>query len=103
MGKDESEMKKVIEKAKASTETLKKSAKEFQRELHKTIGSSLIAAFGLVIGLAWKEVVDTYILRFISPEQSKLLTAIVITVLAVAAIMIISKILTNEDENSNKA
>ena len=85
----------VIQKA-------KESAKRFRQELKKTIGASLIAAFGLVTGLAWKEVVEIYLDTVLSAQQSKLISALVITIISVAAIMLISKITSNPEEAEKK-
>ena len=74
-------------------------AKKFREEIKKTVGSSLVAAFGLVTGLAWKEVVDTYMSEILTPGQSKLITAIVITIVSVIAIMIITRILSSGEKN----
>lgn len=74
----------------------------FRAEVKKTISSSLVAAFGLITGLAWKEVVEVYILRLVGPEQSKLLSAFIITIISVICIMIITKILATEEKKQEQ-
>ena len=69
--------------------------KKFREEMKKTIEASLVAAFGLVTGLAWKDVIDSYMSQVLSPSQSKLVTAIIITAVSVVAIMVITKILSS--------
>ena len=80
----------VIEKA-------RESARKFKNELKKALSSSLVAAFGLLTGLAWKEVVEGYVNELVSPQQGRVISALVITIISVAAIMIITKILSPEE------
>lgn len=84
-------VKKILEKA-----------HKFRLEVAKTISSSLVAAFGLVTGLAWKEVVDEYMKLIVSPEQSKLITAFVITIISVICIVVISRILATEEKKEEQ-
>ena len=73
-------MKKIIE-----------STKKFHNEFTKTVGAALIGAFGLVTGLAWKDVVDSYVVRFLPSAYGKV-------IISVAAIMIISKAVQSEQK-----
>lgn len=60
--------------------------KSFRSEFVKTIVSMVTAAFALVAALAWNETIKDFINRFISPGStfiSKLIYAILVTILAV--------------------
>jgi len=66
----------------------KRLAKELRAEAVKTFSTLLTSAFGLVAALAWNEAVKDAIDRYIAPGEglkSKLIYAILVTVLAVAA------------------
>lgn len=91
MGEAEAKMKIVIGKTKGR-------AKKFNMKVKKVVGSSLVAAFGLVTGLAWKEVIEVYLKLIVSDEQSKLISAIIITIISVICIVIITKITQDSEE-----
>ena len=80
MGKDETKVKMKFFKLKS--------------EVKKHLGSALIAAFGLIAALAWKDVLAEYVdgVISLSPVQGKLITALIITFISITAIIIITKI-----------
>ncbi len=82
-------MKKVIE-----------SAKKFNREVRKTINTSLITALGLITAFVWKDVVEEFLnkLTSASPVQGKFISALIVTAIAVIGIMIITKISPADDK-----
>ena len=73
---------------------LKETAKEFNRELRKAVNTAIVAAFGFLIALAWRDVISEYIteLTTLSPVQGKLFSAIIITLVGVLGILIVTKI-----------
>jgi len=75
-------MKKVLE-----------SAKKFNLEFRKSISSAIVAAFGLITALAWKDVVEEYLNKItgLSPVEGKVISALIVTILSVIAIMIITR------------
>ncbi len=77
---------KIKEKAKAATE-------KFQREFRKSVTESIIAAFGLLIALTWKDVISAWVnkLSEASPIKGSLISAIIVTAICVFGILIISK------------
>lgn len=79
-------MKKYIETAKEST-------KRFNLEFKKSISSAIVAAFGLIVALAWKDVIQEYLSKItgLSPVEGKVISALIITIFSVLAIMIITK------------
>jgi len=79
-------MKKVIYAAREST-------KKFNREFRKSISSAIVAAFGLITALAWKDVIEEYLSKVtgLSPVEGKIISALIVTIIAVLAIMIITR------------
>jgi len=76
----------------------KKSAKKFKNEFNKSINTAILAAFGFLVALVWKDVITEAVnkLTAFSPVQGKLLSAIIITLVCVMGIMIIAKLLPYE-------
>ncbi|MBU4308844.1 MAG: hypothetical protein KJ566_03570 [Nanoarchaeota archaeon] len=72
----------------------KKSAKEFKEEFKKSINTGIVAAFGFLIALVWRDLI-TEVLNKISSNslvQGKLIAAIIITLICAFGIYISSKI-----------
>lgn len=92
-------MKKYLQKisVKGTIDATKKSTKKFKDEFKKASGTAIIAAFGLIVALAWKEVIEEYILRFSNVLQGKIISAVIITAVSVIGIMIITKIVQNSN------
>lgn len=90
-------MKKILEKGDEIKTKAKESAIKFQRELKKSIATAIIAAFGLIIALTWKDVITEFVDKIsqLSPIQGKLIGAVIVTIVATMGILITSK-LTNE-------
>ncbi len=70
------------------------STKKFRLEMKKAISTAIVAAFGFLIALVWKDVITEYVstITQISPVQGKLIEAIIITIIAVIGILIITRI-----------
>ncbi len=77
---------------------IKKSVKKFEREFRKSLGMALIAAFGFLTALAWKDVITGYLEKIISlsPIQGKLISALIITAISVIVIILITKLISSE-------
>ena len=73
--------------------------KKFNEELKKTISTAVIAAFGFIIALSWKEVITEYvkIVSQISPFKGRLIEAIIITIVSVIGILIITRIFSKKE------
>lgn len=78
----------------------KASARKLKTETKKAISTAMVAAFGFVIALAWKDVIIEYIdtLTASSPLQGKLIGALIVTIIAVIGILIVTKILSGGKE-----
>lgn len=74
-------------------EKAKNSALEFNKELKKSVNTALIAAFGFIIALAWRDVIIEYVdkIASVSPLQGKLVTALIVTLVSVLGILIVTK------------
>jgi len=81
----------------SKTEKLKLKAKEtskkFRRELRKSLVTALVAAFGFLIALSWRDVITSWVEKIseASPIKSNLLSAIIVTIVSVIGILIVSK------------
>jgi len=74
---------------------VKEKISRFNKEFKKAISTAIIAAFGFIIALAWRDVINEYLINKVntlSPAQGLLISAILITVVSVIGIMIISKL-----------
>jgi hypothetical protein len=74
------------------------SASKFKIETKKALSTALIAAFGFVIALEWRELIQELLIKLTStsPIQGKLISAIIITTIAVIGIIITTKFLSQE-------
>jgi len=101
--KQQTEVKKQVkkevkkEKKKLSKRLLAQSS-EFKSEYRRYLTTALIAAFGLIIALSWQTVIRKFVesipksgILLYHPYLTDLYTAILVTFIAVIAIMLISK------------
>jgi len=79
--------------------TIKASAKKFKREVKKSTNTAIVAAFGFLMALAWRDLITEYVneLSAMSPVQGKFVSALIITVISVAGILIVTKVFSTED------
>jgi len=91
--------KEQLTKAQRARQKARAYKKEFNREMKKAINTAIVAAFGFLIALVWKEVITEYVktITIISPVQGKLAEAIIITIMAVLGIIIITKIFAEKE------
>jgi ABC-type uncharacterized transport system YnjBCD permease subunit len=63
------------------------------------MATAIVAAFGFLIALTWRDVITAWITKFseLSPVKGNLITAIIITIISVIGILIISRI-NNEEK-----
>ena len=71
----------------------------FQKEFRKAISTALMAAFGLIIALAWKDVITEYVNKIasLSPVHSALIIALIITLICVIGILLVQKVLSPKE------
>ena len=82
-------------------EQIKSSARKFKFELKKSINTALVAAFGFLIALVWKDVVTEYVgeIQKLSPLKGQFISAIIITIISVLGILIITKIFSESPDS----
>jgi len=75
-------------------EQIKSSARKFKLELKKSINTAIVAAFGFLIALVWKDVISEYVgeIQKLSPLKGQFISAVIITIISVLGILIITKI-----------
>ena len=85
----------VREKIRCAKERAKAAGKRFNSELKKALFTALIAAFGFLIALVWRDVIQEYVdtLVSMSPVQGKLVSAAIVTIIAVIGILIVTRLL----------
>ena len=74
------------------------SAKKVKDETKKAMGTAIVAAFGFLIALVWKDVITEWvkILTSASPIQGKLIEALLVTFIAVVGIVLVTKLLSSD-------
>jgi hypothetical protein len=74
--------------------------KRFNRELKKEMNTAILAAFGFLIALVWKDAITEFVDKISSksPFQGKLFSALIVTFICVIGIMIISRFLSVKDD-----
>jgi len=96
-------MEKMKEKELTKREKLKlrakAAAKKFKLELKKSISTAIVAAFGFLIALSWRDVIVEYISKIenVSPLKGGLISASIITVFSVIGILIVTKIFSSKE------
>ena len=80
-------------------ERAKAGARKLKTEMKKAMNTAIIAAFGFLIALVWKEVIVEYVetLTAISPVSGKLFSAILVTLIAVIGIVIVTRVFSEEN------
>ncbi len=86
-------MKKELTKRQKLKVKAKESALKFKRELKKSTAIAIIAAFGFLIALTWRDIIGEWVTKIseASPIRGKLISASIITVISVLGILIVSK------------
>lgn len=87
-------MKKAKENAKKSVSKAKESARHFRQEFNKAINTALLAAFGFLIALFWRDVIQEWVANLTesSPVQGKLISALIVTLICVIGIIVVARI-----------
>ena len=90
-------MKQTISKAKIKAKT---KAKEFKQEFNKALNTALIAAFGFLIALVWRDVIQEWVNKISesSPVQGKLISALIVTIICVLGIIVVARVFKTEEK-----
>lgn len=88
---------------------MKKSLKGVKHEFRKQSSIAIIAAFGFLIALSWRDFVSEVITHIVESVQGiesvyllKLIAAIVVTIISIIGIMVASKFNVSEEEEKPK-
>lgn len=83
----------------ALKETAKEKAKRLKEKLKESLNTAIVAAFGFLIALVWKDVITEYVNTLVaySPVQGKLISALIITFMGVIGILIITSLLAKKE------
>ncbi len=70
----------------------------FKEEFNKSINTAIVAAFGFLVALVWRDVITEWVdkLTALSPLQGKLISAMLVTLIATLGILIVSAIFSKE-------
>lgn len=91
---EEKEVEQKKSKRQIAREKAKSGVKKFRKEFNKAISTAIMAAFGFLIALVWKDVITEFVNKISeqSPVQGKLFSALIVTIICVLGIMILTKI-----------
>lgn len=98
----------ILEKEKLKAELLhekaKKGVKTFKKEFKKEINTAVLAAFGFLIALVWKDVITAFVENLSEKAHfgGAIISAFVVTIICVLGIMLFSKILKDKEEENTK-
>lgn len=63
----------------------------FKTKFKEQVSTAIITAFGLVVALAWKDVIVDFVTKINPAESNLIISAILVTVIAIIGISIVSK------------
>ncbi len=88
-------MKKIKEKVKTQAQRAREKARKFNREVKKALYTAFLAAFGFLIALVWRDVIQSWVEKIstTSPLQGLLVSALIVTIICVLGILIVTKFL----------
>jgi hypothetical protein len=66
-------------------------ASEIKNEFKKQVSGAIIAAFGLIIALSWKDVITEWVNKLNVAGYGLLASAVIMTLVSVVGILLISK------------
>jgi len=72
---------------------------KFKEELKKSTNTAIVAAFGFLIALTWRDLISEYVAQATSysPLQGKFFSALIITIIAVIGILITTVLLSKKE------
>jgi len=108
MIKKETLTKKEIKEEKEKRFNLRRAAKtratKFQHETRKAVTTAIVAAFGFLMALAWRDVISYWVNRGVEATtiESNLAVAVIITIIGVVGIGLTTKIIAVKDKEEAK-
>jgi hypothetical protein len=105
MGKIKMEKEEIKEEKKKISlrEKARINARKFNAEFKKEMNTAIMAAFGFLIALVWKDVITNLVnnISSKSPFHGALVSALAVTIISVLGIMFFSRILRPKEEVKN--
>jgi Na+/H+ antiporter NhaC len=84
---------------------MRKKLRKFKHEFRKQSAVAIIAAFGFLIALSWRDFISEVVNRIVEVAQIegstyllKLIAALIVTVVSIVGIMVASKMNVEEEE-----
>jgi len=110
MGKKKESVKKKVKDTKVDVKRevyrslghkTKSSVKKFDNELRRALNTALIAAFGFIIALTWRDLINSYVASIseTSPLQGELISALIITLICVIGVVLVTSFIKIKDED----
>lgn len=80
-------------------EKSKNAAKKLKGEVNNAMNTAIIAAFGFLMALVWRDVITEFVDRIssTSPVQGKLFSALIVTLICVIGILIVSRVFKKQE------
>ncbi len=77
----------------------KEKAQRFNKELKKALYAALIAAFGFLIALVWRDLIQSWVNKIASasPIKGQLISALIVTIICVLGILIVTRCLKEKE------
>ncbi|OYT36658.1 hypothetical protein B6U91_00650 [Candidatus Pacearchaeota archaeon ex4484_71] len=78
---------------KAKSKKLRESARHLNIEVRKAVAAAIMAAFGFLIALVWRDVIMEWVetISAQSPVSGKLISALVVTFICVVGILLVTR------------
>ncbi|MEK6833347.1 MAG: DUF5654 family protein [Nanoarchaeota archaeon] len=91
-------------KAEAIHEKAKKGVKTFKKEFKREMNTAILAAFGFLIALVWKDVITASVDNLSEKAHfgGAIVSALVVTVICVLGIMLFSRILKEKEDDKKE-
>lgn len=93
-------MERIKKRIVESREKAREHGRRFRKELFNSLNTAIVAAFGFLIALTWKDVITEAVSKIeqVSPMKGKLISAALITIICVLGILISTKLFSDEME-----
>jgi len=78
---------------------VKKVISKFREEFNRSTNTAIVAAFGFLIALSWKDLITEFVskLSSYSPLQGQLVSTFIVTIISVLGIIITTKIFSKKE------
>ena len=83
---------------------IKKSISTFKQEFRKSTNTAIVAAFGFLIALSWRDLITEYVNKIsaYSLLQGQLISTLIITAVSVLGIVLATKIFSDKEKEASQ-